>query len=43
MSVVDEIERLTATKLQDLDRNGEHELDQPRSFFTYAICAACRS
>jgi len=30
MSVVDEIERLTATKLQDLERNEEHELDQLR-------------
>jgi hypothetical protein len=30
MSVVDEIERLTATKPQDLERNEEHELDQLR-------------
>jgi hypothetical protein len=30
MSVVDEIERLTATIPQDLERNEEHELDQLR-------------
>jgi hypothetical protein len=28
MSVVDEIKRLTAPKLQDTDRNEENELDQ---------------
>jgi hypothetical protein len=28
MNAVDEIKRLTASKLQDMDRSGENELDQ---------------